>query len=314
MTLAGCGSSPTAPPPTPAAPTVSCPASVTLESPENTPLPAGFAVPTASGGQSPVSVSCSAQPGALFPLGTTTVSCTATDALQRTATCSFAVTIAPTPRISKTKFLTFGDSITDGRCGPGGRTCTPYADRLATLLRARYMQQTFTVIESGIPGETASDDITESSVSTNGQDRLGPELTQYSPEVLLLMEGTNDLFFRQEEGVTLALQALNRMIDIAQSRGVQVFIATIPPQRAGGSRDAVSKLIPGLNTQLKTMAAGKGATVVDVNAALSADIAAYISEDDLHPTDAGLQVIAETFYAAVRQALDTTPATAGVRR
>lgn len=175
------------------------------------------------------------------------------------------------------------------------------------------MQQTFTVVESGIPGETASDDIT-SSVDTNGQDRLGPELTQYSPEVLLLMEGTNDLFFRQEEGVTLALQALGRMIDIAQARGVQVFIATIPPQRAGGSRDAVSKLIPGLNTQLKTMAAGKGATVVDVNAALSADIAAYISEDDLHPTDAGLQVIAETFYAAVRQALDTTPATAGLRR
>lgn len=176
------------------------------------------------------------------------------------------------------------------------------------------MQQSFTVIESGIPGETASDDIPESSVPTNGQDRLGPELSQFAPEVLLLMEGTNDLFFRHEEGVTLALAALSRMIDIAQTRGVQVFIATIPPQRLGGPRDAVARLIPGMNAQLKTMAAGKGVTVVDVNAALSADIAAYISEDDLHPTSAGLQVIAETFYAAVRQALDTTPVTSGLGR
>ncbi len=309
VALAACGSGPTTPPTPPPAPTLACPASLSFDSPDHTPLPVSFIVPTAVGGQSPVSVSCTAQSGATFPLGNTVVTCTATDALQRQTSCNFNVAVIPSPRISKTKFLAFGDSITFGRCGAGGLSCPPYTDRLRALLVARYQQQTFTVITSGVPGETASDDIINLNVPTNGQDRVGPELGQYGSEVLLLMEGTNDLFFEREAGIPLALAALERMIEIAHARGVTVLIATIPPQREGGSRDVVAKLIPGFNAQLKTMALARGATVVDVNAALAADLARYISSDDLHPTAEGLQVIGETFFAAIRQTLDVTPGT-----
>ncbi len=306
---AACGSGPTPPPPPPpAAPTVSCPASITLESPNNVPVPVSFAVPTATGGQAPVAVTCSAQSGASFPLGSTIVTCTATDALQRTATCNFNVAVTPTPRISKTKFLAFGDSITNGRCNISPETCPPYTDRLRDLLVARYTKQTFAVIKSGVNGEAASDDIT-TMVGSAGQDRLPIDLARERPEVLLLMEGTNDLFFDRVTGVALALQALGRMIEIASSQGVTVLIATIPPQRENGAfgRTEVARQIPGFNAQLKVMAVAKGATVVDVNAAMSADLNRYIGPDDLHPTAEGLRLIGETFFAAIRAKLDVTP-------
>lgn len=271
-------------------------------------MPVTFPLPTASGGQAPVSVTCSAQSGANFPLGSTIVACTATDALQRTASCNFNVAVTPTPRIAKTKFLAFGDSITNGRCNISPDTCPPYTDRFRELLVARYTKQTFTVIKSGVNGEAASDDIT-TAVDRAGQDRLPVDLARERPEVLLLMEGTNDLFFDRVTGPALAIEALGRMIEMATAQGVTVFIATIPPQRENGAfgRTEVARLIPGFNAQLKTMATARGATVVDVNAAMSADLNRYIGSDDLHPTAEGLRLIGETFYAAVREKLDSTP-------
>lgn len=308
-TAAACGSGPTPPPPPPpAAPTVSCPASISFDSPDNVALPVAFTVPTASGGQAPVTVTCSAQSGASFPLGSTIVTCTATDALQRTATCNFNVAVTPTPRISKTKFLAFGDSITNGRCNAGGQMCPPYADRLRELLVTRYTRQQFTVTSSGVNGETASNDVL-GLLDRAGEDRLPIDLTRERPEVLLLMEGTNDLFHDPVTGASRAILALSRMIDMALGQGAMVFIATIPPQRENGpiGRTEVARLIPGFNVQLKSMATAKGATVVDVNAAMSADLDRYIGNDDLHPTAEGLRLIGETFYAAIRQKLDSTP-------
>lgn len=271
-------------------------------------MPVAFTVPTATGGQAPVTVTCSAQSGANFPLGNTVVTCTATDSLQRTATCNFNVAVTPSPRISKTKFLAFGDSITNGRCNIAPDVCDPYTDRLRDLLVTRYTKQTFTVIKSGVNGETASDDIA-GPVERAGQDRLPVDLSRERPEVLLLMEGTNDLFHDRVTGVSLAIQALSRMIDIATGQGVMVFIATIPPQRENGAfgRTEVAQQIPGFNAQLKAMAMAKGVTVVDVNAAMSADLNRYIGPDDLHPTAEGLRLIGETFYAAIREKLDSTP-------
>jgi hypothetical protein len=51
-----------------------------------------FATPTASDNCPGVTVACSPASGTCFPLGTTTVTCTATDAAGNTASCSFTVT------------------------------------------------------------------------------------------------------------------------------------------------------------------------------------------------------------------------------
>jgi len=314
-TAAACGSGPTPPPPPPAAPTVSCPAPISFESPDNVPMPVSFTVPTASGGQAPVTVSCSAQSGANFPLGSTIVTCTATDALQRTATCNFNVAVTPTPRISKTTFLAFGDSITYGRCNVSPQECDPYTIRLRQLLQERYAKQSFTVTNVGIPGEIASDDISDPLGRLAGQDRIFSELVRANPGVLLLMEGANDLIsaaHRPTFAVDSAETALERMVEIAQGRGVTVFLATVSPQRypapAGSSnRDASGPLVPLLNDRIKSIAARRGAHLVDIYAAMHANLAGTISVDNLHPTELGIRVMADTFFAAIRARLDITP-------
>jgi hypothetical protein len=188
MALVAC-SSPTAPPPpppTPDAPTLSCPASVSLVSPDGTRVPYPFPIPTPVNGQPPVTVSCSGTPPAGFPAGSTVVTCTATDALSRQASCNFAVTVTVTPKISLTKFLAFGDSITYGRCGFAPATCPPYTVRLDELLRDRYTTQSFQIFTSGVPGEKTTRPL-------GGASRLPNEVSAYNPEVVLIMEGTNDV-------------------------------------------------------------------------------------------------------------------------
>jgi len=302
MAMAACGSSsPTTPaPPTPAAPAVSCPASVQAASLDGLSVPVTFAVPAASGGQAPVAVTCSAAPGANFPVGSTVVTCTATDALVRQATCNFNVTVSIAPRISKTSFLAFGDSITFGRCGLSPTTCPPYTERLGELLSARYTAQTFTVSTQGVNGERAAD----------GLSRLAELLSSERPQVLLLMEGTNDVAGTSADRVR-AIDGLDDMVRLAQSQGVVVFLATISPARAGGAYGDNAERIPRFNDEIRSLADRRGATLVDVFSAMNADIDRYVGADDLHPTEEGLRLIGETFYTAIRNTLDTTPSTQG---
>lgn len=268
-------------------------------------MPLTFTVPTAVGGQLPVPVTCSRLSGSTFPLGSTIVTCTAVDALARQASCNFAVTVTAIPRISKTRFLAFGDSITYGRCGAKGpdpnnpQTCPPYTVRLGDLLRERYTQQSFVVTTAGLPGEKAVD----------GEDRVLDEIRSYNPEVLLLMEGTNDMLAdptANEEDE--AIESLEEMIHTARNNGVpNVFLATIPPIAPGGAYDDISGRIAGFNVRVRSVATRLGVPLVDVYAALAADIPRYYVGDDVHPTGEALRLIGDLFYAAIRSTLDVTP-------
>ncbi len=120
--LAGaCGSStaPT-PPPTEDPPKISCPAAQTIQLTSGNAIAVTFPGPTFVNGKPPVTTSCTPVSGSTFNVGTTTVSCTATDALQRADVCSFAITVLavpPPPKLAVTRFFAFGDSITRGEDG-----------------------------------------------------------------------------------------------------------------------------------------------------------------------------------------------------
>ncbi|PWU08968.1 MAG: hypothetical protein C5B50_28640, partial [Verrucomicrobia bacterium] len=58
-----------------------------------------FYTSTASGGCSPVSLVCNPPSGSTFPIGTTPVTCTATDPCGNSQTCGFSVTVSPCPAI-----------------------------------------------------------------------------------------------------------------------------------------------------------------------------------------------------------------------
>lgn len=79
-------------------PTIVCPASFTRVAGATCPIATNNVItypdPTVSDNCPGASTVCNPPSGSTFPVGTTTVTCTATDASGNTATCSFAVTVA----------------------------------------------------------------------------------------------------------------------------------------------------------------------------------------------------------------------------
>lgn len=73
-------------------PMVNCPANVVVVTPTGGTMAIANFTATASDNCPGVVVVCSPPSGSAFPVGTTTVTCTATDTSSNTATCSFAVT------------------------------------------------------------------------------------------------------------------------------------------------------------------------------------------------------------------------------
>jgi len=246
---------------------------------------------------------------------------------------NFNVAVTPTPRISRTSFVAFGDSITFGTVrDPIAATLYrpemgffslgephSYPYKLNTLLTNHYKAQTLTINNEGWPGELASTVWTPDSRPI-GEVRIHDVLDARDPQVLLLMEGTNDLFFSvgraSDNGIPDIIDALEGMIDEAQLRSIQVFLATIAPQRVATNpnRSRVAVVIPALNQEIRALAVRRNVVLVDIYAALVNNMNLYIGNDHLHPTEAGYQKIAETFFESIKQRLDITPASALSRR
>ncbi|HXG87192.1 MAG TPA: GDSL-type esterase/lipase family protein [Vicinamibacterales bacterium] len=308
---------PPAPTPTPPADqrpalTIACPAAVAGITTTGAPVAATFTTPTATGGVAPASVTCSPASGTLFPVGTTTVTCRATDNAAQTASCTFPVTItAAIPQLSRTKFLAFGDSMTagevsiptSGRLSDGSPVfrlvvipSASYPTQLTSLLRARYTTQasSIQVTNAGVPGEWAED----------GAKRFPALMVTLRPEAVFLLEGYNELGALGQLGVARATAGLDTMAKEARLRNARVFIATLPPPRTTGKNLIPAVLVSSLNDQIRRTAAGEGAVLVDLYAAMSADINRYISADGLHPTEEGYRKMAEIFANAVRANLE----------
>lgn len=192
--------------------------------------------------------------------------------------------------LSATRFLCFGDSMTDGGLAPG-LSSGGYPTRLASLLKNAFPSQQITVLNDAKGGEKA----------TQGKNRLPGHLDQYHPQVLLLMEGANDLKDGDDppEVYQEALNAMIHMVNAAEDRGVIVLLATIPPQRAGGSNTSGRPFVAPYNSGLREIASNHHLTLVDVFGALNADIGTFIGSDGLHPTVAGHNKIADTFFNAI---------------
>ena len=171
-----------------------------------------------------------------------------------------------------------------------------YPTQLLTLLRARYTAQTTELVmtNAGSSGEWAED----------GQIRLPGVLAANRPDAVLLMQGANDLIALGMPGVNRASRAIDVMAREIRNRGARAFVATIPPTRGTGVNAIPLSLVQSLNSQIRATARGENAVLVDVYEALSIDVNRYIGVDGLHPTEAGYQRIAATFFAAIRDNLE----------
>lgn len=169
-----------------------------------------------------------------------------------------------------------------------------YPFRLQAMINERYTSQTIEVFNGGFAGKRAQED----------RGRLIDAIRETKPEVLLLLEGANDLNGGEKE-INDTIGALEEMIGEAVSRGVRVFLATLPPQRSGGSKAGAAGFLDTVNALIRRTAPEEGATLVDLFAGMDLSL---IGQDGLHPTEAGYQRMAEIWLDALKTAYEKPPA------
>jgi lysophospholipase L1-like esterase len=300
-TLAACGGHSAGPTPVPPGPpSLTCPAPIQALAHNGNAPTVTYDTPVGQGGEAPVNTTCTPASGGTFQLGTTTVTCTATDALGQSGSCTFGVNVAPAPRLSVTRFMAFGDSITAGTISPAPTLLMidepgSYPSQLLPMLTAKYTDQTITMVNEGYPGRLAKDDL----------GRFGSALTADGPDAVLLMHGANDLLNFQQAGISDALQAIDSMVRQAKGRGIRVLLATLPPQNPAGSRGAGAGALPEFNAGIAHTAELDGVPLVDVNGQMGT-YQGYIGMDGLHPTEAGYTKIAQIFLSAISSNLEVS--------
>ncbi len=210
------------------------------------------------------------------------------------------------PSLGVTKILAFGDSMTEGvdsaplaytfaldwRLPLDAGRAPSYPFKLKTLIDARYTGQSVSVYNGGFAGRQARED----------EGRFSQAMSEGKPDLILLMEGANDLNAELgptetvDSRVNAVVNSLENMFREAERRGIPVLVATLPPQRPGGPKAWGVELLPEFNDEVARMAMKKGIPMVDV-AQLPLS---FIGQDGLHPTDAGYQRIAEMWLDAIK--------------
>jgi lysophospholipase L1-like esterase len=301
---------------TPVTPTpdlrISCPAPPTIEATGQTAVVV-YDAPAVTGGSAPVSVSCSPPSGSPFPVGSSTVTCTARDSQQRSDTCGFAVTVQRLPTVEAIRFVAFGDSITYGvlpscdRVVPGVfdlwrdpplllqsvNIPASYPTKLQALLASRFSSQSPVVLNEGEAGETVERGVT----------RLPGVIAVDAPQVLLLQEGVNNVNSGSAAQSAVVADGLRSMVGQARSRGIQVFLGTLLPQRANTCRGRAPSLIAPTNDLIRGVAITEDVTLVDLYQAFVGMESTLLGIDGLHPNEAGYEKMAQTFFEAIRQKL-----------
>lgn len=217
---------------------------------------------------------------------------------------SSAVAVTTAPRLSRTSFLAFGDSLTSGEVtAPSTGVLFPsaglvvlpsaaYPTQLYHLLTDRYRDQaeTITVLNAGLGGEQAD----------QGVARLSSACADAQPEAVLLLEGVNGI----NEGTDPIIRALTAMVDEAESSGRRVFIATLVPTIEGRQRSQSILRVEELNARIARLASAEGAVLVDLYKGMLPEAQTLIGVDGLHPTEAGYKRMAELFFEAIRADLE----------
>jgi len=298
---AACGSSPTQPPP-PAQLSLQCPASLDVTARDGIAANVAYALqPT--GGAPGASVACTPASGSSLPVGESTISCTASDSAGQSASCSFVVRVLAPPRLRFARFLAFGDSLTEGVVSPAPTVLmqlgTPqaYPGLLQVALAERYTAQAIEVLNRGVAGEQLVD----------GRERLPHVLDDDRPEVLLLLEGINNL--RNLSTVELSSN-FRSMVRTAQRRGVTVLPALLLPISAAREAGRPGTLlgIRAFNAEIRRISLELGCgEPVDLYT-LFAENPTLLGVDGLHPTEAGYVRMAEVFHQAIKGRWEEAPA------
>ena len=224
-----------------------------------------------------------------------------TIAQEPTSVPSAVIPNIPPQALGARDFLAFGDSITFGTLSSFDGSFLindavgSYPRLLQALFTANNVGGPFTVVNAGQPGETAR----------AGVDRLPGVLNTYRPEVLMLLEGINDMNVFNATPAQTAGNIAN-MVQTARLFNCTVLVATMPQTYPSTYPDGTThrqssdKIVP-YNDELRRRLGGQqNVHIVDIYAAFGTD-RSLMGADGLHPTSAGYQRMAETFHNRIRE-------------
>lgn len=192
----------------------------------------------------------------------------------------------PATAAAQTVYKALGDSITAGSFDDPARAEPGYPPRLEDLLEDRGVAA---IVENhGFPGESTAEALARlDSVLAGGGD------------VLLLMEGTNDVGLRiSNETIAHNIDAIG---DRAENRGFEVVHATTIPRRNTAGYDPRNIVTGELAGMIREIAYEEGRNLADpfevfLHHSDDPFDTLYVGGGDhLHPNAAGYDVIAEVF-------------------
>ena len=205
------------------------------------------------------------------------------------------------------KYLAFGDSITAGTGDDPARAKPGYPPRLETLLQTAGVSAT--VLNFGLGGEKTPDALS----------RINGVLAQGSPgDVLLLMEGTNDVTHRDTIGIETTINDLDVMAGRAEALNLAVIHATVIPRPPWAKVDTDNTLTDELNGRIRNMAGVRQRRLADPNevfretANLFNGFYSLASDDSVgHPNATGYDLLANVFFNVI-QGIDKVPPVPGI--
>lgn len=207
---------------------------------------------------------------------------------------------------AQTGYIAFGDSITAGVGDDDLRTEKGYPPRLEALLQGAGISAT--VDNYGVGGED----------TVQGLARLPGVLNEaaISGDVLILMEGTNDI--SRSIPVETTRFNLNQMAERAENRGVSVIHATTIPRLPNAKFDSANITNTWLNQNIRDMAGRRSRKLADPFEVLSTTPNLfpqyyYQGNDDPvgHPNAAGYDLVAQIFFDVIR-GVDRVPPVTGL--
>jgi lysophospholipase L1-like esterase len=164
------------------------------------------------------------------------------------------------------KIICFGDSLT---YGTGASRGMDYPSQLSKMISRP-------VINAGVPGDT----------SARALQRLERDVLAYSPDVVLITLGGNDL----KNGIArdTAFENLKMIVNQIHNRGGRVIVGGLHiPFRDRGFGKGYQQL-----------AAETGATLIpNILEGIMGN--RNLMSDPIHPNDAGYKIIAQRFYKAM---------------
>ena len=225
--------------------------------------------------------------------------------------------VATPPLTAQDRYLAFGDSITEANgfdnCNTEDPDTCGYPARLRMLLLSD--GQAIPVENHGKGGERTPEGLTRLAMVLD-------ERNASQGDVLLLMEGTNDITQKINPEVTLS--NLDSMAFLAEDLGVEAVHATLIPRFPQATEDPENIENLAMARAIRGLAFSRGRNLVDPFEDFSTNLPNlfedfYWDPDELlffdpvgHPNPAGFDELAELFFDALTGRDNATPVVAEV--